>query len=195
MVKGIILGSAATVLAGLLGAYLFIAFGFLPANADAPPPALEIWAARRALHASLAREAQRGTGPLAVNDENIIAGIKLYAANCAVCHGAADGAPSSIARGLYQRPPQLALRGVQDELEGEIHWKIKRGIRLTGMPAYGPSLNDNEIWKLTVFLKHMNALAPKAAAAWKNVPSAGGKSPSKPGSADVKDARKSEKPA
>ncbi len=172
MLKGIIIGVAAAVLAGIAGAYLFLALGLMPANADAKPSFLEKWAARKSLHATLAREAQTGTGPLAVNDESLLAGLRLYAANCAVCHGAADGKASNIALGLFQRPPQLGKHGVEDDPEGEIHWKIKHGIRLTGMPAYTSTLNDNEIWQTTLFLKHMDALSIKAEAAWKAMPSA-----------------------
>ncbi len=172
MIKGILIGIGATILAGIAGAYLFLSLGLMPANADANPSFMEKWAARKSLHATIAREAQTGAGPLSVNDESLLAGIRLYAANCAVCHGAADGKPSNIAQGLFQRPPQLAKHGVDDDPEGEIHWKIKHGIRLTGMPAYTSTMSDNEIWQTTVFLKHMNGLSIKAEAAWKALPSA-----------------------
>lgn len=172
MLKGIIIGVAATIAAAIAGAYLFLSLGLVPANADAKPSHLERWAAGKSLHAVIRHEAQHGTGPLAVNDESLLAGLRLYAANCAVCHGAADGKPSNIALGLFQRPPQLAKHGVTDDPEGETHWKVKHGIRMTGMPAFTSTLNDNEIWQVTLFLKHMNALSIKAEAAWKTLPSA-----------------------
>ncbi|MDD5209992.1 MAG: cytochrome c [Elusimicrobiales bacterium] len=182
MLKGILIGVAATVLSGIAGAYLFLSLGLMPANADAKPSFMEKWAARRSLHATLSREAQPGTGPVAVNDESLLAGIRLYAANCAVCHGAADGKASNIALGLFQRPPQFAKHGVEDDPEGEIHWKIKHGIRLTGMPSYTATMTDSEIWHVTVFLKHMQELSIKAEAVWKALPSAAAPVPaSKPG--------------
>ncbi len=172
MMKGIIVGIAASIIAGLAGAYIFISTGLMPANADGNPPALEKWAAQKSLHATLAREAQKGAGPLGVNEETLSAGARLYAANCLVCHGAADGEASNIAKGLYQHPPQLAKHGVADDPEGKIYWKIKHGIRMTGMPAYSPTLDDNQVWELTLFLKHLPELTPKAAALWKAMPSA-----------------------
>jgi len=47
-------------------------------------------------------------------------GVHLSAQNCAVCHGSAKGtaAASPIAKGLYQKPPQLATDGVEDDPEG-----------------------------------------------------------------------------
>lgn len=171
MLKGFIAGVAAVVVAGTLGAYLLIATGRIPANADAKPPALEKWAARTSLHATIAREAPKGAPPVAADDANLAAGVKVYAANCAVCHGAADGEASNIAQGLYQRAPQLAKRPVDDDEEGEIYWKVYHGIRLTGMPAYCATLSETRMWQVTLFLKHMPELPPAAKKAWLAVPS------------------------
>jgi len=173
MTRGIIVGVTATILTGILGAYLFVSFGCMPANADAKPPALEKWAAHKSLKATIAREAPKGDNPAALNDENLVAGVKLYAANCAVCHGAADAQASNIAKGLYQHAPQLAKHGVEDDPEGENYWKIYHGIRMTGMPSYHGTLTEQQIWQLTLFLKHMDQLTPAADKAWKAVPSQG----------------------
>ena len=86
----------------------------------------------RSLRATLEREAPKGPNPLSLDDANLIAGIKLYDTNCAVCHGASAGRPSNIALGLYQKPPQLAKDGVEDDPDGVIYWKVAHGIRLTG---------------------------------------------------------------
>jgi mono/diheme cytochrome c family protein len=173
MTKGVIVGVIATILTGILGAYLFVSFGCMPANADAKPPALEKWAAHKSLKATIAREAPSGENPAALSDENLIAGVKLYAANCAVCHGAADAQASNIAKGLYQHAPQLAKHGVEDDPDGENYWKIFHGIRMTGMPAYHGTLTEQQIWQLTLFLKNMDKLTPAAQKAWTAVPSQG----------------------
>jgi mono/diheme cytochrome c family protein len=171
MIKGIIVGVVATLAVGLLGAYLFVAQGLMPANADAQPPALERWAAHKSLKATIAREAPKTPNPVAINDENLIAGVTLYAANCAVCHGTADGAASNVAKGLYQHAPQLARHGVLDDDDGETYWKIDHGIRMTGMPSYRGTLSEKQIWQITLFLKHMDELTPGAEKAWKSLPS------------------------
>ena len=171
MARGFILGVVATFVALTLFAYFGIVAGVMAANADAKPSKLERWMASRSLHATLAREAPTTPNPVPLNDENLIAGIKLYAENCAICHGGADAQPSHIARGLYQKPPQLAKDGVEDDPEGETFWKINHGIRLTGMPSFGQSLNDTQMWQLTLFLKHMDSLPPQPERAWKSVKS------------------------
>ena len=45
--------------------------------------------------------------------------------------------PATSRAGLYQKPPQLAKDGVEDDPDGVTYWKIAHGIRLTGMPAFG----------------------------------------------------------
>jgi mono/diheme cytochrome c family protein len=144
----------------------------MPANADGKPPAIEKWMARKSLRASLQKEASQGPVPVSLNDAHLIEGIKLYAQNCAVCHGASDGKASNIAVGLYQHAPQLAQHGVEDDPEGKIFWFVKHGVRLTGMPAFSPTLTDDQIWKMVLFLKHMDSLPPAAQKVWKAVPSA-----------------------
>jgi thiosulfate dehydrogenase len=170
MIKGIFVGIAAVLALGLLGAYMFVATGQFPANADANPPALEKWAAKVSLNATISREMLKTPNPVALNDENLVGGIKLYAANCAVCHGAADGAASNIAKGLYQHAPQLGKHGVTDDEEGETYWKIYHGIRMTGMPSYRGTLSETQMWQIALFLKHMDELTPRAGRAWKALP-------------------------
>jgi mono/diheme cytochrome c family protein len=174
MARGVILGIVGTIV--VLGLFLYIGVkaGLLPANADGKPSKLERWAARTSLQATLAREASTRPPPIPLNDDNLIAGVRLYAANCAVCHGAADAKPSHIALGQYQGPPQLAKDGVEDDPEGITYWKIDHGIRFTGMPSFGKSLNDQQIWQLTLFLKHMDGLPPAPQRIWKAVKSAAG---------------------
>jgi thiosulfate dehydrogenase len=171
MGRGIVLGAVGVLVALALAIYLAVEAGAIPANADAKPSKLERWLARTSLRATLAREAPRTANPVAFNDANLIAGIRVYAENCAVCHGAANGEPSSVARGLYQRPPQLAKDGVEDDPEGVTYWKVDHGIRFTAMPSFGRSLDDQQRWQVTLFLKHMDALPPEVKRIWQRVKS------------------------
>jgi mono/diheme cytochrome c family protein len=173
MARGIVIGIIGTLVVIVLLGYAAVELGLLPANADAKPSKIERWAARTSLHATLARQAPRTPNPVALTDENLISGIKLYAENCVTCHGASDGNQSNVAAGLYQRPPQLAKDGVEDDPEGVTFWKVNHGIRFTGMPAFGHSLNDTQIWQLALFLKHMDSLPPAPERAWKAVKSVG----------------------
>jgi mono/diheme cytochrome c family protein len=171
MVKGLVLGIALTLGAALVVAYALVRSGFIPANADAPPGAIETWMAGTSLRATLHREAPAEANPVPATEQNFLEGVRLFATNCAVCHGSSQGAASAspIAKGLYQKPPQLATDGVEDDPEGETFWKVKHGIRLTGMPSFAKTLIDREIWTLALFLKHMDKLPPTAQQAWQQV--------------------------
>ena len=171
MLKGWLWGVAFTLTFALIGAYALVRSGLIPANADASPGWLETWMAGTSLDATLGRDAPKDPNPVALTEENLLNGVQLFAQNCAVCHGSAKGAasPSPIAKGLYQKPPQFATDGVEDDPEGVSFWKIKHGIRLTGMPSFGYSLSDTEIWTLALFLKHMDKLPPAVQQTWQQV--------------------------
>lgn len=170
MAKGILVGIVLVLAAIAIAGYLIIRTGAMPANADERPPRFERWAAQTSLRATLAKSAPTTDAPIPANDQNTIAGIKLYAENCAVCHGDATGNNmTKIAKGLYQRPPQLGKHGVEDDPVGVTYWKVAHGIRWTGMPAFDRSLNDTQIWQLSLFLKNMDHLSQTAHRVWQQV--------------------------
>ncbi len=171
MLKCIVAGAGLVLGVVLIGAYFLLQSGLIPANADAKPGRLETWMAETSLDATLGREAPKEQNPVELNEQNLREGVRLYARNCAVCHGSAkgDASASPIAKGLYQKPPQLASEGVEDDPEGDSFWRIKHGIRLTGMPSFGNTLSDREIWTLALFLKHMDKLPPAVQQTWLQV--------------------------
>lgn len=164
--KGFVLGLAAAIVLAIAGGYFFVTTGALPAGQDVKPGALETWAAKASLRATMKREAKGLTPKLAPTDDNLAAGARLYVMHCKVCHGGPDAAPSEIATGLSPKAPQLAKDGVEDDPEGTIYWKIAHGIRFTGMPAFRPTRSEQELWQLTLFLKRMDKLPPEIRASW-----------------------------
>ena len=63
---------------------------------------------------------------------------------CVVCHGAPGKEPSYIRQGLRPEPPNLAESSKRWG-GAELFWIIKNGIKMTGMPAFGPTHQDEEI--------------------------------------------------
>jgi len=171
ILRGFLLGVLATIVVTAVCGYIVLSSGLVPANADAEPGWLEIWAADTSLEATLDREAPKGANPVALTGDNLVAGVELYGRHCATCHGTAQGSASAspVAKGLYPQPPQLATDGVEDDPEGFSFWRIKHGIRWTGMPSWGSTLTDEQIWTIALFLKHMNKLPSAAEQAWQKV--------------------------
>jgi thiosulfate dehydrogenase len=171
MLRGFIVGIIFTVLAAAAVGYYALTTGLIPANADAKPGQIEMFIAGKSLQATLDKNAPKESNPVQLTDENLVSGIKLYETNCAICHGTAEGdsSASPVAKGENPSPPQLATDGVEDDPEGETFWKIKHGIRWTGMPAWKDELSDQQIWTLALFLKHMDKLPPGPEATWRSV--------------------------
>jgi mono/diheme cytochrome c family protein len=151
----------------------------VPANADSKPAALESWVANTALEAALKRDTEGLRNPIQPSEENLITGVHLYAANCAICHGASDAKPSNPAQGFYIEAPQLAKDGVEDDPEAASFWTVKHGIRFTAMPSFAATLRDEEMWKIAMFLKQMDKLPPTVDAEWKKVPTVAATPPPK----------------
>lgn len=176
MFRGILIGIILTLVVLAGGAWAVISTGTVPANADAKPGRLEHAIARTSLRATLRAESPRGPNPVALTNANLMAGMKLYDANCTLCHGTAAGEKSAtpIAKGEYPAPPQLASDGVEDDPQGWTFWKIKHGIRWTGMPSWKNAFTDRQIWTLALFLKHMDKLPSAVHSAWQNASAAKG---------------------
>jgi thiosulfate dehydrogenase len=171
-ISAVVSTAVVTVVVIVVVGLLAVAMGVMPANADANPGRLEKWAAGTSLHAAIDRDIKALRAPPGVaTDSTMTLGVKLYGGNCAVCHGAFDAKPSSVAQGLYQKPPQFGKHGVSDDPIEETYWKITHGIRLTGMPAYVETLSERERWAIASFLRYQDSLPPAAAAAWKALPS------------------------
>ncbi|HEX5278713.1 MAG TPA: cytochrome c, partial [Micropepsaceae bacterium] len=131
----------------------------------------ENWMAGNSLRANLIRNSPTGRIPIPVNEDTLIMGVKEYAVNCIACHGTSKGnaGATPIAKGMYPSPPQFASEGVEDDPLGWTFWKIKNGIRWTGMPSWQNKLNDQQIWTITLFLSQMNRLPPAVQQVWQEV--------------------------
>ncbi|MGH8227005.1 MAG: c-type cytochrome [Steroidobacteraceae bacterium] len=77
-------------------------------------------------------------------------GAGQYAAMCSGCHLAPGYRSGETWEGLYPQPPQLA-RGTH-LTPGQIFWVVKHGLKFSGMPAWGKSHSDDEIWSITAFV-------------------------------------------
>ena len=80
---------------------------------------------------------------------------------CVTCHGAPGVDASEAGEGLNPPAPDLTTGKVQKRTDGELFWLVQGGIRMTGMPAFGPTHKDEEIWKIVAFLRRLPALSPE----------------------------------
>ncbi len=90
---------------------------------------------------------------------SLASGAARYQELCIGCHGGPGVAPGPIGKGLNPRPPDLvvAALGLTDR---ETYWTIKNGIKMTGMPAFGPSLGEEDLLALTALVRKIPATSP-----------------------------------
>ena len=74
---------------------------------------------------------------------------------CVSCHGAPGVDASEAGDGLNPPAPDLTLPRVQKRTDGELFWLVQNGIRMTGMPAFGTTHKDEEIWKIVAFVRRL----------------------------------------
>jgi len=141
--------------------------GFVPTNANAEPPRFEKHIAMSAVDASVDKHASHMTSPIQPSAENLIDGMKIYTMNCSVCHGTLDRKPSTLVTSFYPPPPQL-VQDPPDDPDWHNYYVVRNGIRYTGMPAWDKTLSDQDIWKVTLFLSHIEKLPAAAQDYWKS---------------------------
>jgi thiosulfate dehydrogenase len=158
--KALLLGFVLGVAVVFVGAYLYFSLGYAPVATAAPPMPFEEKMAAMALHARIAKEAP-SSAPVPADEANLLAGAQLYREHCAVCHGLNGRPETATAKGMFPKPPQFFQgHGVTDDPVGETYWKAKNGIRLTGMPAYGLSTSEQQLWQVSLLLAHADKLPP-----------------------------------
>jgi mono/diheme cytochrome c family protein len=65
-----------------------------------------------------------------------------------------------VAPQLWKKHRKGDVVGVSDDEPGETYWKIKNGIRLTGMPSFKGVLTEDQMWDVALLLKHANEQLP-----------------------------------
>jgi thiosulfate dehydrogenase len=151
--KNFILGAASLLVFVLVVGFSWLFLGGMPMTTSGGPLPFEKAIAGIALHAAIG-SAEELPSPITADELNLQSGAKVYKTNCAVCHGLMNQPSSAIAKGLFPPPPQLLPpnKGVTDDAVGETFWKVKNGIRLTGMPGFVKSLTETEMWQVSELL-------------------------------------------
>lgn len=150
----ILLGFLAGILISVALPLVVLALGVLNVGADVPPGPIERTLAGWARDRSVGRRAPQMKGPYDGQPAAIVTGFDHYRDNCVMCHGAPGVAGAELSKGLNPPAPSLG-KEENDTPDGELFWVIKHGIRMTPMPAFGPTQTDEEIWKIVAFIRHL----------------------------------------
>jgi mono/diheme cytochrome c family protein len=87
-------------------------------------------------------------------------GAYHYRGKCVICHGAPGLPRSEIGEGLHPAPPELS-HAMQEWSPREILWIVTNGIRMTGMPAFGPTHDEEELRAIAAFVLRLPGMSPQ----------------------------------
>jgi mono/diheme cytochrome c family protein len=147
----------------VLGAIGFMFSGLYDVSASVPDKGLIRWALVTTQRHSVQRGVAALKGKVQVpnleDPKRIQTGLVHYHEMCTTCHGAPGVNISEIGQGLNPDPPELSDVG-RDEPE-ETFWVVRNGIKMTGMPSFGVTHTDDEIWDIVAFVRKMGTLTPQ----------------------------------
>ncbi len=137
-----------------------IARGF---SAREQPSVVETIVARAARRMAIPVDAKNQKTPFAPLQDVLTEARRHFADHCAICHSNDGSGKTEIGRNLYPKAPDMRQPNTQNLTDGEIYYVIHNGIRLTGMPAWGTGEQDEDSWKLVLFIRHLPQLTPDEA--------------------------------
>ena len=106
------------------------------------------------------RHADEKSNPLRPTPENLKAGQDDFDEHCSGCHGLDGSGENRLEADFY--PPVPKLTGdTQKWSDGELFFIVVNGISMTGMPGFGKKHDPQEIWRMTLWLRHLGQLNPK----------------------------------
>jgi cytochrome c553 len=126
------------------------------------PTRVERILARTARRLAIPREGRSAANPVAFSPEVWAESRAHFADHCAACHGNDGRGRTEMGQRFYPRIPDMRLDDTQQLTDGELYWIIENGIRLTGMPGWGPGGGrDLDTWKLVHFIRRLKDLTPE----------------------------------
>ena len=149
LVLGIVVGASGAA---------FIYSGIYNIGADAPHTRPVYWLIEKMRDRSVTVRAASIDVPPLDDSDLLLSGGPDYAEMCSGCHLEPGVNRSEIRDGLYPQPPDLTERS--DRAPAEVFWAIKHGIKLSAMPAWGPTHTDERIWAMVAFINRLPDLTP-----------------------------------
>ena len=149
---------ALIVLVGAIGV-AFIYSGLYNVSARWRDSAPVAWVLSTTMDHSVHRHARGIKAPPLDDPTMIEAGLSHYREDCVMCHGAPGVKIGEVGRGLNPDPPEMT-EAASDWRPSELFWITKNGIRMSGMPAWGVTHSDKDIWEVVAFARKLPGMKP-----------------------------------
>jgi mono/diheme cytochrome c family protein len=143
---------------GVAGFFIILYSGIISVAATNPDPPGMDWVLFTGSKYSVRRHSRNIRPPDMTSPTMAAAGARLYQGLCVMCHGAPGLARSSVGVGLNPLPPPLS-QAKPVWTAAQVFVFIKSGVKMTGMPAFGPSYPDSALWEITALVKKLPSLS------------------------------------
>jgi len=154
-------GFAVAILLALIGGVALIYSGAYNVAADKDHTRIAKWILITAMTNSVKAHADAAAPPAGFdNEDHVRKGFRLFDEMCVQCHGAPGKKRGEVGPGLRPEPPDLS------EVAGrwnpsQLLWILKHGIIATGMPAFGSTHTQEQLWDLVAFVQKLPRLSPE----------------------------------
>jgi mono/diheme cytochrome c family protein len=140
----------------LLAGAAFAWSGLFNVAADEPHWAITHRVLEAVRDRSIAVRAQGIEVPALDDPRRIAIGAHEYDEMCTDCHlePGEDDDEEELRAGMYPQPPDLARHGPHGS-PAEQFWIVKHGLKMTGMPAWGVTHDDDTLWNIVAFLRKL----------------------------------------
>ncbi len=132
---------------------IFVWSGRYNVAATVPHWRITAWLMEEALNRSIIFHSREIQPPSLKDSKSVKIGFREYHAMCRLCHGAPGYPQTDWAEGLYPKPPDLGSKKIAQLSDAELYWVVKNGIKMTGMPGFGPTHDEEELWAMVAFVK------------------------------------------
>lgn len=155
--KTVLLTIVSLLALGVAGVLAVLYTGVYDVAATEPHWGVTRWALGTLQHRSVAARAGAVTGAAPTDAAALDHGFEHFHAMCVECHGAPGLERGETGKGMRPRPPRLENEA-HEWTDAELFWITKHGIRLAGMPAFGPTHSDEEIWGIVGFIRQLEGM-------------------------------------
>lgn len=139
------------------GSFVYIYSGTYNIAASKPHTGITEWVLEKTKERSVKFHSRDITPPRLDGESLIKEGFNHYDSMCSGCHGAPGSEP---AEGFNPAPPALAEEAGKYS-PAELFWIIKNGIKMTGMPEFGSTHSDDELWGVVAFTAKLPDISPE----------------------------------
>jgi mono/diheme cytochrome c family protein len=153
--KNVALTLVGVVAVGIVAALIFVYSGAYNVAASKENGAAKEWLLETTMENSVAARADEIEVPDLSAEERLPSGASHYDSMCVACHGAPGRERAEFAAHLNPEPPDFGAEPeeIEEWSAAQMFWITKHGIEMTGMPAWGPTHSDEELWNMVALMK------------------------------------------